>query len=229
MRRWLARIATCIGTGIAALWLGARAALDVIGYSTSPEDAEGVPAKAAAVLNWIATQPWLIAYGVPALLIGFGALTLWPHNNVEKTASGSTPTASPLAIHFDPTNPGEKFWARGMWRRGPEGHHYAVEGMEYRIELTNTGSTTVEDVEVTLSGLGNYTTDATMKFARTDTMKQTMHPGAKEMVIVFLASDGTISDPKSRVVICARGKNVPEARLEFDFDPRAVPIIKPVQ
>lgn len=228
MRRWLARIATWIGTGIATLWLVSRAVLDVIGYSTSPEDAEGVPAKAAAVLNWIATQPSLIAYGVPALLIGFGALTLWPHNGVEKTASSATPTASPLVIRFDPTNPGDRFWAKGMWRRGPEGHHYAVEGMEYRIELTNTGSTTVEDVEVTLSGLGNYTTDATMKFARTDAMKQTMHPGAKEMVVVFLASDGAINDPKSRVVICARGKNVPDVRAEFDFDPNAVPMLKPV-
>ena len=144
----------------------------------------------------------------------------------KDAGGGLVRPASPLAIRFDVTNPGAKFWSDEVW---PDPHRVADrEGTEYRIELTNTGSPTVEDVEVTLSGLGNYTTDATMKFARTDTMKQTMHPGAKEMVIVFLASDGTISDPKSRVVICARGKNVPDVRAEFDFDPNAVPMLKPV-
>lgn len=89
MRRWIAKAATWVGVGIAGAWLLARSVLDLVGYSTSPEDAEGIPAKAIAVLNWIDSQPWLVAYGVPALLIGFGFLTLWSQDGTAERSHAS--------------------------------------------------------------------------------------------------------------------------------------------
>ena len=145
----------------------------------------------------------------------------------KDAGGGLVRPASPLAIRFDVTNPGAKFWSDEVW---PDPHRVADrEGTEYRIELVNTGPNTVEDVEVTVSNLGGRSADGTMQFARNRTFKQTMHPGAAEMVKVFLTGANILNEPTSRAVICARGKDVPEARLEFDFDPRAVPIIKPVQ
>lgn len=84
MRRWLAILATWVAMALAAAYFLARTVLDLIGYSTSPEDAESFP-----VLNWLQAQPWLVAYGVPAVLIAFGALTLY-----GSPASASAPNFS---------------------------------------------------------------------------------------------------------------------------------------
>jgi hypothetical protein len=105
MRALLAKIATWIGAILAGVVLVGRIVLDLIGYSTSPEDAAGVPAKMHAVLNWIASQPWLAVYGVPTVLISIGVLTLWPHQHLPGggKVADDLPKLRRKFIETDPT------------------------------------------------------------------------------------------------------------------------------
>lgn len=160
MRRFLATVATWVGALIAFALVATRIVLDLIGYSTSPEDAEGVPGKAVAVLNWVASQPWLIAYGVPALLIGFGALTLWPH-----PAPAVTPSPPPQPIIVEPPKPSVQHTP--LETSHVEGRGYYHEGTVWIVSpfaVNNLvvevyGSKNIINVSVIRSGLNSQSQD----------------------------------------------------------------------
>jgi hypothetical protein len=58
-----------IGSAVASLLIGIRITLDLIGYSTSPEDFESLGPKVRAMLDYIASQPGLLVYGLPLVLL----------------------------------------------------------------------------------------------------------------------------------------------------------------
>lgn len=63
------RLVKVIGSAVASLLIGIRITLDVIGYSTSPEDFESLGPKVRAMLDYIASQPGLLVYGLPLVLL----------------------------------------------------------------------------------------------------------------------------------------------------------------
>lgn len=88
----LGRVASFILTAGGWILVGARTVLDLIGYSTAPQDAEVATGIASRFLVWLMGlpwfAPWLVAFAATALLI-------WASRRTERETVAQS-TAAPL-------------------------------------------------------------------------------------------------------------------------------------
>ena len=120
---WGTKLRTLIGLVfwlLLALLAGARAMLDLLGYTTAPEDFEGLRKKLPQVLDWLFSTPWWVpAVSLLMLTLFMGwALLARRIDNHSKSAAAQREPAESQAIDARPVQndnapyitPGLKFF-----------------------------------------------------------------------------------------------------------------------
>ena len=82
------------------MWWGARLLLDLIGYSTSPEDFEDITKKLPAAAEWLLSTPWWFPALMATALTVFLIWVSWPRAQ-QQGAGPASPSAAIDAQNAD--------------------------------------------------------------------------------------------------------------------------------
>jgi hypothetical protein len=82
-RRFLGRVASIFLTAVVLLLAGARLVLDLIGYSTVPEDVAVAQTRLDQILTWFLSLPWWVPVGFALVATLWLMWVSWPRERTS--------------------------------------------------------------------------------------------------------------------------------------------------
>lgn len=134
----------------------------------------------------------------------------------------------PFLIIFDEANPQSRYWSEEAWP--PEDDGRRVRGVEYRLGIRNETKKTIQDVSVTIEGIGgDFHPSSAFYLGDRSNRQKDIHPKSLEYVVIFMVpgrwkADFKFPDPYT-ITIHARGKDVIGATRIFRVDESKTPAL----